>query len=420
MAPGRQREVASQFAKTWLASLPPRHQPWLLQDLGTTFVPKFGALSLMLVLALIAGAAEGADVTRLPLPSSKPSPQGVDRYVNRKGPAEVELEIVDTLPGSPVPRDPFEPHMPDVDVMANMDLLFAKARAYSVEDSSGRVGARHAVVVTPGRNFLSVPLLDPERAPADPVKLAKDVLRSERPLNVTVVAYTKLDALMDKGGKLSAEGMNRSIPFLGYLMAFAYAGHTVVVFEGHPSAFEPGVRNADVLLIDSAMLPFLQKDWATVAFAVMAEGGHILVHDRKSYSLLPVARSKNESGWRYTEPDGEGSYANSLLTAMTRGPKKPVRIVAGRPLPDLAQIATDAGDSDWVSSLPFKYDQLDADQVIEVIVRPAGRGVFGFFTGVRTLRGKLVTSTGERKDVSFKLIESRTQDGKRQLLIERR
>lgn len=67
--------------------------------------------------------------------------------------------------------------------------------------------------------------------------------------------------------------MTRAIPFRGYLLAWATAGHNVIVFEGHPTAFESGVRNADVLLMDSGMLPFVQFNWVEAAQRVMQPEG---------------------------------------------------------------------------------------------------------------------------------------------------
>jgi hypothetical protein len=168
------------------------------------------------------------------------------------------------------------------------------------------------------------------------------------------------------------------------------------------------------------MLPFLQKDWAMVAFGAMSKGARIFIHDRNSYALRPIARAKSASGWQYTEPDGEASYANCLLTTMAKAPKRSVRIVAGSPLPDLAQIATDPGELEWISTLPFKYDQLDAEQVMEVLVRPARPDLLGILTRSQTLKAKLVISGGESRDVSFKLTESRSNDGRKQLDIEPR
>jgi hypothetical protein len=315
--------------------------------------------------------------------------------------------------------------MPGVDMLSDMDAVFAKARAQTATADTGaasRVGARNVVIVTPGRILLSFPMLvlDPGHAQADPLKQAKSILHSEQPLSIAVIAYTKLEVMMDHEGNLSVKETNRSIPFLGHMMAFAYAGHVVVVFEGHPSAFEAGVRNTDVLIVDSAMLPFLQTDWAKVAFRAMSDGARIFVHDRKSYTLLPVVKAKTESGWQYTEPDGEASYVNCLLTTMAKAPRRSVLIVVGSPLPNLAQIATDVGEQEWVATLPFKYDQLDVEQVMDICLRDAERGILDFFTGSVTLKLQVAVSPSELRDISFKLTEKRSNDGKRQLVVEAR
>jgi hypothetical protein len=62
----------------------------------------------------------------------------------------------------------------------------------------------------------------------------------------------------------------------------------VWIFEGHPSALQAGCRDADVLIVDSAMLPVLQTDWQDVAAAAM-RNANLLVHDRANFQLR-VAR----------------------------------------------------------------------------------------------------------------------------------
>ena len=89
----------------------------------------------------------------------------------------------------------------------------------------------------------------------------------------------------------------------------------------------------------------------------------------------------------------------------------------GSPLPDLAGIATDPSELEWISTLPFKYDQLDVEQVINTILHAARPGLLGIFRRSLTLKAKLAIS-GELKDVAFKLTTSRSDDGRRQLDIE--
>src|SRR3954465_11943875 len=143
-------------------------------------------------------------------------------------------------PGLPMatsaPQDFSEPHMPEVETQPDVSAIFAKARegsAYTVH------------IVTPGRMRMEAPPPPQGSMPPEEVNQAKGLLGGDRPLHVTVVAYTKLEALM-KDRETPIRSMGECIPFLGHLMGMAYVGHSVVVFEGHPVAFEAGVRNADV------------------------------------------------------------------------------------------------------------------------------------------------------------------------------
>ena len=67
-------------------------------------------------------------------------------------------------------------------------------------------------------------------------------------------------------------------------MGFAYIGHAVWIFEGHDSALQAGCREANLLIVDSGMLPFLSEDWIQVAQNVMCNK-EIYVHDRATFRL---------------------------------------------------------------------------------------------------------------------------------------
>jgi len=82
-------------------------------------------------------------------------------------------------------------------------------------------------------------------------------------------------------------------------------GHNVVVFEGHPSALETGIRDTDVLLIDSGMLTFLQEDWIRVAVRAMRPGARYFIYRRERQSFFEVRPASQPPGWLYGEPDGE-------------------------------------------------------------------------------------------------------------------
>src|SRR4051812_31974305 len=120
--------------------------------------------------------------------------------------------------------------MPKVEVSADVDALFADARADALSENP-----RQIVIVTPGRMRLCFPAAIPGSIPKDAEDNTRSILGGDRPLAVSVVAYTKPAALMNEYEN-NVESLNRCIPFFGHLLGFVYVGHSVVVFEGHPSA----------------------------------------------------------------------------------------------------------------------------------------------------------------------------------------
>jgi hypothetical protein len=317
-----------------------------------------------------------------------------------------KLDTVNTFPGSPQPEDLFEPHMPEVKVLPDMDAFFIDLKRTLVREKA----ERHLFIVTPDRTTIKISIPPPSRESDKAMADDSKMLRSDRPLDISVISYTKLEALMKD------QERTRCIPFLGYLIAFAYAGHRVLAFEGHPSAFESGVRKCDVLFVDSAMIPFLQQDWTATAFRVMRPGSRIFVHDRQTYTLSNIGPSRKPPGWQYTEPDGEASYVNCLLTTLTKGPFPSVKIVSGRALPHLENLAEDPDELDWIYGLPFQYDQLDSEQVARFIIGLSKRETLT--QGV--LNAQLLLSGGQPRPVSFKIVVSREADGKGALTITKR
>jgi hypothetical protein len=327
----------------------------------------------------------------------------------------MELKVVNTFEGSSQPSDVFTPHMPGVDLLSDMDALFDNVRhslltgEYLSENEEK--GQRAIAIVTPGRMTMLVPCPTPGSMPSKDVASMTSLMPPEPPLNIAVVSYTFLEALM--------QDTPRCIPFLGYLSAWGYVGHSVVVFEGHSSAFEHGVRNCDVLLVDSGMLPFLQANWVEVAHRVMRPGPKIFVHKRDTYTLIPVVKSGNAQGWRYSEPDGEGSYANCLLTTLAKGTHPSVQVTSGCELPNLADLTSDLEELDWIAGLPFKYDKLNADEIIDIIIKAAGWRRYNIFKTKGVFQARVVTGPDEWKPVTFTLILSKDAGGRRQLQIER-
>lgn len=329
----------------------------------------------------------------------------------------------------------YRPHMPSVNSMPDIDNFITKTRealeaknlkefaqqtglasfiAEESEDINLAIGQRQIAVITPSRIIVLAPAPIPNSMPENEVRSIKELLPSEKPLQITAISYTKFEALMTDKTK------TKCIPFLGFLIAFAYLGHNVVVFEGHPSAFEGGIKNSDVLIIDSGMLPFLQENWADIAFRVMKPNPRIFVHDRQIYSLVQIARKKSPPGWEYIAPDGEASYANVLLTTLGKmgDRSQTVRITSDQSLPNPKEFTTDPEQLEYISILPFKYEKLNADLVIDIIWKygqstnlPVGS------ESTRTFNGQLAVSASEAIDVSFKLELTKKSDGKQQLEV---
>ena len=83
----------------------------------------------------------------------------------------------------------------------------------------------------------------------------------ERKRNIVAISYTDHHAI--------TTDVSRAMPFIGILLGLAYIGHAVWAFEGHASAMAYGCRNADVLLVDSGMLPHMTPGWQALASRVM-------------------------------------------------------------------------------------------------------------------------------------------------------
>ncbi len=178
-----------------------------------------------------------------------------------------------------------ELRMPEVEVPASIGAVFGKARSLAITGRADAAGTmrRYVIIVTPGRLLMLQPCPPPGSMPESQVAAIRSVLSPTRPQHVAAIGYTELTALRTN--------IAQAIPFLGMLLGFAYVGHAVWVFEGHPSALAEGCRAADVLLVDGGMLPFLAPDWHAVASHAMRRP-EIYVHDRETFSLSrPAARA---------------------------------------------------------------------------------------------------------------------------------
>jgi len=178
--------------------------------------------------------------------------------------------------------DLFTPRMPAVDEPQNMDEVFQKARrsaAGELRPEGLNPQDRFLIVVTPGRMIMHHLCPAAGTMPTAQVEAIEKMLPSKVKRNIAAIAYTGLEAVRTS--------IEKTIPFAGFLLAFAYIGHAVWVFEGHSSALAVGCRDADLLLVDGGMVPFLKPDWTKVAFASM-RNPEIYIHDRATYALKKV------------------------------------------------------------------------------------------------------------------------------------
>jgi hypothetical protein len=156
---------------------------------------------------------------------------------------------------------------------------FVEARAATTGRDAGSQGRNPVAIVGPSCKVLFVPAPLPESVSRAQIDGSRLLLPPEPRRNVAVIADTRVSG--------SIVEINRAIPFVGILTGLAYIGHRVVVFDGQLSRIEEGCRDADVLIVDGAVLPHLHRDWYDLARHAMRTPG-IYMHDRKTYTLRPL------------------------------------------------------------------------------------------------------------------------------------
>jgi hypothetical protein len=154
----------------------------------------------------------------------------------------------------------------------------------------GRVAQRCVVLLTPGRLIIPIPCPRLGSHGPDLTAGVRRVLPEDEPQRIAVVAFadvfnaTHANRRNQEG--ITTELIGSLIPFLGYLIGIAYTGHSVIVFEGHPSALATGCRDADLVIVDTAMVKHLQRDWVSVATGVMRKP-RILVFEQDG-KIIPI------------------------------------------------------------------------------------------------------------------------------------
>ena len=238
------------------------------------------------------------DPGKLMDPAAAPAPHAVAAPAAPAGPPgsrqiagqgwELVSEPVKEKPASSEPVGPvqvasearpaFEMRMPQVDLSRDAEAVFDAARR-AASGESVRPDApdrRQIVLVTPARVAMLQSCPAPGSLSAADLAAAEGIAPSGVPKNIAAVAYNDLDALHDEA--------KRAIPFFDLLRQLGYLGHAVWIFEGHVSAMGPGCRDADVLIVDDGMMPYMPGNWRSVASGAM-RGSAVFVYERKSGAL---------------------------------------------------------------------------------------------------------------------------------------
>ena len=313
---------------------------------------------------------------------------------------------IQSIEGGPKPSDLFQPHLMGVELFEDMDAVFQEARQLAAGQHPNS-GQRGVAIVTPGRLIMLDPSPEPNTIPEDKLRPMLAVLPSNSPLNISVVSYTNIEAL--------TTDMDKAIPFRGYLLAWATAGHNVIVFEGHPSAFDSGVRDADVLLMDSGMLPFVQFNWFEAAVRVMRPDAKVFLHDRKTFTLSIFSKAEGQPA---PEPKVDANYTEFLLRTLMRAAQSSVEITEGEMVPDLSDLAITPTDRQWLKQ-NIERDKVAAGKVIDSLLQKAGWRWYTPMKTSGTLKFRVPLNNGTVGNWQFTVTLTKTTAGKRQLRIDR-
>ena len=186
--------------------------------------------------------------------------------------------------------------MPEVGERAGLEEYFATVR----RTAAGKGEGEGLVIVKPDRTLMVMPRMaktaELERMAAG----MRGVVPDTEQRNIAAIAFTVFEGGPD--GVSGIEQVSKSIPFFGMLAGLSYIGHAVWVFEGHPTALSAGCRDSDLLLVDSAMRPLLERGWDTTAAAVM-RSANIVVHNRANFTLSAVRKvGTDPARFEFREP----------------------------------------------------------------------------------------------------------------------
>ena len=141
----------------------------------------------------------------------------------------------------------FTPRMPDARPVQEGVVDYARDVAFDPVN-------RRLVMITPDRRIKTSPILPSKHElPIQFVVELESIAPSAGQWLIVAIGLTDPDAL--------ALDMYRCVPFMGMLQGLSQIGHAVVLFEGHEEALGDVCKDANLLIVDDAMIPFLAEDW---------------------------------------------------------------------------------------------------------------------------------------------------------------
>jgi hypothetical protein len=155
-------------------------------------------------------------------------------------------------------------------------------------------GGKYVGVVLPDRSYLLIAPPPKDSVPPQMVQMMEKMVPPRPPRQIAAIADTYF-SWKPGGGIPTLEETGREIPFFGMLLGLASIGHSVSVFPGTDESLVPGCKDADLVVVDDAQLPSLAADWKQSAKEAMLSP-NILVHDRASFKLTPVAIDSGPCG----------------------------------------------------------------------------------------------------------------------------
>lgn len=133
---------------------------------------------------------------------------------------------------------------------------------------------------------------------------------------------------------------------------------------------------------------------------------------------LKLVKRKGSDGTGESEPNNEPSYVNCLLVTLAKSPGSIAIIKSMQSVPDIALISKNNDELPWIRGLPFNYNQIKADTVIDIIMSIPSKKI-SLFGNDRELIAKMALSEGKSETVRFLIKQSKSISGSRQLELSR-